>query len=382
MFVAEFQKLHPVVTFWTLKRVVTKGKKKELSPFIEIQQDPVLGFWNCPAELFIGFPVSCIKPVIAGHLEVLFGDMLDEKGNEIHYRNRFFNVRIVFVFIVMESHILPIVGINAGGGNDGAPKVAADIFDNSISITEIGFDIDVEAVFIFFENGSLGLFEGRSDTLFQFIEEGNLKSLAQKGIVKVFYNPPEAVIRETALGKETMDVWIPFQRSAEGMKDTDKAGDEVSAFIHFVEKSENDTADSLKEAVKQGTVIQKERTQVFINGKNEVPVGAVNEFEGHFGRAVNAVFIAAGRTKFRMAAERDEFKFAAVGTAIHGAAKRGIPTIDHLLDVFHNNRTWMKGIFNFLIVFFKNLLKNIHKSIMQELGTESNPPLKIEGQGS
>lgn len=64
-------------------------------------------------------------------------------------------------------------------------------------------------------------------------------------------------------------------------------------------------------------ILKKERPEVFINGKDKMSVGTVNEFKGHFSRAVNAVFVTAGRAKFRMAAERNEFKFAAVGTAIH-----------------------------------------------------------------
>ena len=183
-----------------------------------------------------------------------------------------------------------------------------------------------------------------------------MESLTKIVVVKVLNDSPEAVIGEVALGKKTMNVRIPFERPAEGMQDTDETRNEVSFFVHFMEHSENDIANSLKKAVKEGAVIQKERPQVFVNGKNEVSVGAVNEFECHFSRAVNGVLIAAGRAKFRMAAERNEFKLAAVGTAIHGTAKRGIPTVNHLLNIFHNNGTGMKDIFNFFIVFFKNLL--------------------------
>ena len=140
-----------------------------------------------------------------------------------------------------------------------------------------------------------------------------------------------------------------------------------------MEHSENDAANSLKKAVKQRAVIEKERAKLFVNGKNEVSVGTINEFKGHFCGTVNAVFVTAGRAKFRMAAERNELQFAAVGTAIHGTAVRGFPTVNHLLNVFHNNGTWMKSIFNFFVVFFKNFFKDVHKSIMKEVETENNP---------
>ncbi len=74
-----------------------------------------------------------------------------------------------------------------------------------------------------------------------------------------------------------------------------------------------------------------------------------------------------------MASKRDELKFAAMGTAVHGAAVRGIPTVNHLFNVFHDNRTGMKNVFNFFVVFYKNLLKDVHKSIMQEMEAEVNP---------
>lgn len=45
---------------------------------------------------------------------------------------------------------------------------------------------------------------------------------------------PEAAIGETTLGKETMDMRVPFQRSAESMEDTNEARDKVSVFVEFL----------------------------------------------------------------------------------------------------------------------------------------------------
>lgn len=102
-------------------------------------------------------------------------------------------------------------------------------------------------------------------------------------------------------------------------------------------------------------------------------MGTINEFKRHSSRAVNAVLVTTGRAKFGMTAEGNKFKFTAVGTAIHGAAIRRVSAVNHLLNVFHDNGTWMKSIFNFFIVFFKNLLKDVHKSIMKEPEAENNP---------
>ena len=89
--------------------------------------------------------------------------MLDEKGNEIQYRNSFFHIGIILVFIVVESHIVPIVRINTRSGNDRPPKITTDVFYDSVSVAEIGFGINIETVFILFVNGCFGLFKRRPD---------------------------------------------------------------------------------------------------------------------------------------------------------------------------------------------------------------------------
>ena len=170
----------------------------------------------------------------------------------------------------------------------------------------------------------------------------------------MFYNPPETVIRKAALGKEAVDMRIPFQGSAESVQDADKAWDEVSALIHLVEKPEDDTADGLKKTVEQGAVLQEKVAQAFINGEDDMPVSTAEVFEGHFSGAVNAVLVTTGRAKFGMAAKGYEFKFAAMSTAIHGSAKRGISTVNHFFDVIHDNGTGMKDILYFFIVFYKS----------------------------
>lgn len=56
--------------------------------------------------------MPCVKSVIPCHLEMLFRYMLDKQGNEIQDRDSSFNIGIILVFVVMESHIFPIVGID------------------------------------------------------------------------------------------------------------------------------------------------------------------------------------------------------------------------------------------------------------------------------
>lgn len=70
---------------------------------------------------------------------MFFRYVLDKQGNKVHYRNRFLHVGIILVFVVVEGHVFPIIGINSRGGNNGAAKITADVFYNSVNITEISF---------------------------------------------------------------------------------------------------------------------------------------------------------------------------------------------------------------------------------------------------
>lgn len=239
------------------------------------------GFGDSPAEFLIRFPVPCVESVITSHLEMLFGDMLDEKGDEIQYRDSFLHIGIILMFIIMESHIFPIVRIDTGSSNDRTAEVAADIFNDCISITEIRLGINIETIFIFLINLGFGFLKRGAYAGFEFVQESGLKGFPEISIVKILHNFPEAVIRKTALSEEAVDMGIPLQGSAESVEDTDKTGDKVFTLIHIMKESEDDTADSLEKAVEKGAVVQKERPQVFVDGKNEVSVSAVNKFKRH-----------------------------------------------------------------------------------------------------
>ena len=57
---------------WALQEVVPHGKKEKLTPGVEIEENPVFGFWDCFMELIVNLPVSGIKSIVPGHLEVFF----------------------------------------------------------------------------------------------------------------------------------------------------------------------------------------------------------------------------------------------------------------------------------------------------------------------
>ena len=180
-------------------------------------------------------PVPCIKPIVACHLKIPFRDMLDQELYEVDGRDRFLYQNIVFMPVIMERDHFPVIGINAGKRNNRAPQVTADIGNNGIGVGKRRFCIDIKAIFIFMVNKGFGLFEGRANPFFHFMEKDSLESLAQVSIIEMFYRAPEAFVRKAALCDETVNMRIPFQWSSKGMEDTKKARYKVLGLVDLIE---------------------------------------------------------------------------------------------------------------------------------------------------
>ncbi len=129
----------------------------------------------------------------------------------------------------------------------------------------------------------------------------------------------------------------------------------------------------MEQTVEEGTVVKKKIPELFIDCKNAVAVMYIYQFKGHVGSAFHGIFITAGGVETAVAAERDKFELTTVGAAKHGTAKGRIAAVYHLIDIFHLSLSGMKGIFNFLIMFNKDFLQNIHKNIMYEKLTKGKP---------
>lgn len=113
--------------------------------------------------------MTCIDAIITDHLEVLFGDMPDKPVHELQSRNGFVNKSVVFVPVVVECDKITIVSVNAGGGNNRAAEVSADVFCDNGRIAEIRFGIDVEPIFLITVNRGLNFFERAAGPLLHFI---------------------------------------------------------------------------------------------------------------------------------------------------------------------------------------------------------------------
>ena len=136
----------------------------------------------------------------------------------------------------------------------------------------------------------------------------------------------------------------------------------------------------MEQAVEEFTVFKKEMTEIFVDGENTMPVGDIDQLEGHAGGAFHGVLIAASGTETAVTTEGNEFKLPAFRTAVHCTAIRRVTTMNHLLDVFNHSVARMKSIYHFFIMISEDFLQNIHMISMKKRGTKSNP-LMNEGAG-
>ncbi len=366
-----------------MQGVITHGKQKTVTPGVKIKDDPMFGLMDCLMQLVVNLTMSGVKAVIACHFKILFWDMLDKQLNKINSRKSLFDERIIFMSVIMEGYVIPIVRINSGKGDDRASKVTADIIDNGFGVAEIRLCVNIKTIFVFMVYISFCFFKRGADMLFQFIEQDSQKGFTEVGIIEIFHSAPETVIGISTFGKKAVDVWIPLKRASKGMKDTNKSRDKIFGFVQGEKEFFNDIRNSIKEAVEQAAVFEKKMAEGFVNGEDKMPVGTVDQFKGHSGRPVVGILRATGRTEFGMTAKGDKFKIATMRAAIHGAAIGGISTVDYFFDVFHDNRPWFYIVFNNFIIILENFLYHIHEIIMKQSKAESKPlPLKIEGAGS
>ncbi len=243
--------------------------------------------------------------------------------------------------VVVEGHRITIIFVNPGGGNHGVAKITSDVFYNCFGVAFVWLCIHIKTIFVVTVAGSLHFFKRRVKFCLHFVQQGSAKSVTKISVVKIIDIAPEAVIAVAALRNKAVDVRISFQIPAECMEDHDKAGSEVQGLVLFKKHMRDNTVYRMKEAVKQGTVIQEEITEIFINGEHAVTVWDTHQLKGHRSSALHGVEVFAGRTETAVAAERDKFELSAVGTAIHCPAKGGITAVDHFIHVFNDSRTWM-----------------------------------------
>jgi hypothetical protein len=158
---------------------------------------------------------------------------------------------------------------------------------------------------------------------------------------------------------------IPFKVTTKGMENTDKAGSKIFRFIQLVKHAEDTVADRMKEAVKKGTVIQEKDTKLFGNSENTMTMEAGNELAGHGKGTLEIILVPAGRAETALTAEGDKFKVTTMRAAPEDTAMGRVSAMNHLIYILNNGRPGMKFVNDMFIIIGENLLKFIHKSILQ-----------------
>ena len=148
------------------------------------------------------------------------------------------------------------------------------------------------------------------------------------------------------------------------MENHDKTGSEVHGLIQVEKHTGDDAVDCMKKAIKERAFMQEKVPELRVNRKDTMAMDDIDEFERHRSSTLHGIFIAAGRAEAAVTAERDEFQFSAVRTAVHSAAKGRIATVYHLIDIFHLSIPGVEGIYDFFVMVSKNFLEDIHKTIM------------------
>ena len=179
----------------------------------------------------------------------------------------------------MEGDKITVVFINTGSSDNRPSKITTDVLSDDFRITFIRFCVDIETIFMIFVAGSFSPFEGRSEFLFHLIQKSSAKSIAKERVIKMGHFTPEAVITVSPFRDKAMNVRVPLKISAKGVKDHDETGSKILRHVHLEEHTGNNTGDSMKEAVKEFTVIKEEMTEIFVDGENAMPVSNVDQFK-------------------------------------------------------------------------------------------------------
>lgn len=83
---------------------------------------------------------------------------------------------------------------------------------------------------------------------------------------------------------------------------------------------------------------------------------SIDQFEGHSGSSFYRIKGTAGGTESAVTAEGNILGVPALAAGIDSASQFWVATIDHSIDVFHLNISWMASEFDDLIMISENVL--------------------------
>ncbi len=252
--------------------------------------------------------------------------------------------------VVMEGNMRTGIRINARSGNNRSAEIAANILGDDRGIAVVGFSIDIEALAMILINSRFNVFERSAEFRVETIEKNSAKGLAKESVIKMLEAHPSGNTPDSDFGNKDVDMRIPLKTAAEGMKNTDKTRSKRLGLVDFAEHMKDDVANGMEKAVEKGAIFAKENAEFFGDGKNTMPMNALNDLERHGRSALDRIKVSTGRTKTGFTAERDKFESATRRTPIHSATEGGISAMNHFFNALHDNRASFEGVLDFFIV--------------------------------
>jgi len=158
---------------------------------------------------------------------MLFWDMYNKPPDKIKRGDTFSPKFIIFMGCIVKGYRFSIIGINTGGCYDRSSQITADIFDGSIRRTGIRFGSDIKAILMFFIDFIFDFLKGRANKFRHAFKKDFAEGIAEECVIKMLNIAPRSKVAGTAFRNQGMNMGVPFEIAAEGMKDTDKAGGEI-----------------------------------------------------------------------------------------------------------------------------------------------------------
>ena len=95
----------------------------------------------------------------------------------------------------------------------------------------------------------------------------------------------------------------------------------MTIFPKFFKHTGNNAVDGMKKTIKKGMIFKKIFSEMFINGKDAMPMTAIKQLESHIGGTFHGVFIATCRTEPAMTSKRNKFGGSTFWTGIFGTTE-------------------------------------------------------------
>ncbi len=232
----------------TSKRIGVKSKFAGKTPASTGATKGTLRGGNKREEFCFGNRFS-IETIIANHFEMLVRDMNDKTLNELKNGNFLHDETIIIMPVVVKSNRRTIVRINTRGGNNGSTKISRDVLSDDRRIAVAVLGVNIEAFGMLIIHLCAGSLKRWAEFGTKEFEQGSTKRVAKEFKIEMDNSPPEERIAHSPFGNEGMNMRIPLKRTSEGMKDTNKSGNEMFRLIEVEKHTKDNRLNGMKKTV-------------------------------------------------------------------------------------------------------------------------------------